>query len=1669
MMGKGQILAGPSAFLLLLFLLPGDNVELITDPEYLVLVPFVMQAETTENICVHLRNVNGSATVHIGLEERPETKISHVVSEANMFQCIPFRVPKWSNYPGTSEASLAVTVQAGMLALDNREKVLIRTSDSLVFVQTDKPLYKPGQKVQFRIISVDEGFRPMNETFPLVYIQDPKRYRLQQWTNVEQKMGLVQLSFPLSSEPPQGTYKVVVEKASGNKVERSFEVKEYVLPKYEVLVKAPKEITFQAEELEVNVCGLYTYGKPVAGQVKIRVCQKYNAEFTRLYRERCHGAASQGICGEFSGEANGQGCLSQVVKMKGFHLNPDRFEMSLKVEGTIAEEGTGVELTGEASIRIIRTFSTITFEKVDSHYKSGIPFTGQVKLMDAAKVPIANETIQISEYQTGTTTDYITDDQGRAQFSIDTDNFTGSQLQIEATCKPNSACERHFINSYHRSAFHSAWHFYSPSQSYVHIERVPGPLSCGQTQTLRVHYILNSTVVKEPEVVFYYLVSLDRVAFLWWVELTGEASIRIIRTFSTITFEKVDSHYKSGIPFTGQVKLMDAAKVPIANETIQISEYQTGTTTDYITDDQGRAQFSIDTDNFTGSQLQIEATCKPNSACERHFINSYHRSAFHSAWHFYSPSQSYVHIERVPGPLSCGQTQTLRVHYILNSTVVKEPEVVFYYLVMSKGNTVRSGTHILPVEHREGTAKGVFSLDLSVNMDFAPLARLLLYTVLPSEEVVAHSADFTVENCFANKVNLRFSDAEGLPASKTHVHLAASKGSLCAVHAVDKSVFLLKPEAQISPKTVYDLLPVKNLRDYVYRQDDLAETRVGPCMDGKNMVVGDISDRPFNWNEADVYDILKDFGVTIISRTLRRKPFLCRGPLIDTIDIRRMSGAPDTFAPQAERTAERTGRQQETVRSYFPETWLWNTYVVNDESQGEIDIPVTIPDTITEWKAGAFCLSPDVGFGLAQTASLTAFQPFFLDLTLPYSVVRGEAFTLKATVFTYMQRCIRVSISLAPSAEFVATPLEKEEESYCLCADERKTVSWTVTPKSLGEINFTASAEAVNSEQLCGNEIVEMPSEGQKKTMIKSLLVEQEGVERDVVFSNLLCAAEKSKSSGPLSLKLPDNVVEGSARASFCVLGDLLGIAIQNLHKLLRMPYGTGEQNLALFVPNIYILEYLNKTEQLTEEVKTKAIGYLVAGYQRQLKFKGTDGSYSTFGQYNPGPGNTWLTAFTLKSFSRARPYIFVDEKHIQDAQAALAYSQKENGCFHGVGTLGNNRMKGGVDDETTLTAYITAAFLESGLPLNHPTVHNALFCLEKAAQVKEIHVYTLALLAYSFALAEKEELRQKMLLLLHQEAVQEEDGSLHWKRPGMEDVNPYHPYFHRRAPSAEVEMAAYVLLSYLTNQPAPSQEVLGTATRIVKWLSRQQNPTGGFSSTQDTVVALQALTLYGSVTYSKSSTGTEVTLSSTEGTLRQFQVDSTNRLLLQCQALPRVPGDYDSMATGEGCVHVQTTLKYNVQPHQEEALFMLEVNTVPETCTGPKANRTFDVAINVSYTGSRPASNMAIVDVKMLSGFVPVKSSVKQLESHNLVRRTEVSTSHVLLYLEKVTNMTQSYTFTVEQDVPVQNLKPAVIRVYDYYETDEGADAKYIAPCNTGRCLKIAGHRSPGLLCWHL
>ncbi|XP_067881235.1 C3 and PZP-like alpha-2-macroglobulin domain-containing protein 8, partial [Heterodontus francisci] len=181
------------------------------------------------------------------------------------------------------------------------------------------------------------------------------------------------------------------------------------------------------------------------------------------------------------------------------------------------------------------------------------------------------------------------------------------------------------------------------------------------------------------------------------------------------------------------------------------------------------------------------------------------------------------------------------------------------------------------------------------------------------------------------------------------------------------------------------------------------------------------------------------------------------------------------------------------------------------------------------------------------------------------------------------------------------------------------------------------------------------------------------------------------------TLGVPHNVVPGSERATASMIGDVMGPTLNNLDNLLRLPFGCGEQNMIHFAPNVFVLKYLQKTKQLFTELESEATDYLLQGYQRQLTYKRDDGSYSAFGERDSS-GSMWLTAFVLKSFAQSRGFIFIDPKELITAKDWIIQHQKEDGSFPAVGRILNKDIQGGIHGRISLTAYVVAALLETGI-----------------------------------------------------------------------------------------------------------------------------------------------------------------------------------------------------------------------------------------------------------------------------------------------------------------------------------------------------------------------------------
>lgn len=60
--------------------------------------------------------------------------------------------------------------------------------------------------------------------------------------------------------------------------------------------------------------------------------------------------------------------------------------------------------------------------------------------------------------------------------------------------------------------------------------------------------------------------------------------------------------------------------------------------------------------------------------------------------------------------------------------------------------------------------------------------------------------------------------------------------------------------------------------------------------------------------------------------------------------------------------------------------------------------------------------------------------------------------------------------------------------------------------------------------------------------------------------------------------------------------GDILALSIHHLNSLVELPVGCGEQNMIHFAPSIYVLQYLDMSNQDNAEIRSRALSYMKEG-----------------------------------------------------------------------------------------------------------------------------------------------------------------------------------------------------------------------------------------------------------------------------------------------------------------------------------------------------------------------------------------------------------------------------------------------------------------------------------------
>ncbi|XP_076755631.1 CD109 antigen isoform X1 [Xylocopa sonorina] len=1082
----------------------------------------------------------------------------------------------------------------------------------------------------------------------------------------------------------------------------------------------------------------------------------------------------------------------------------------------------------------------------------------------------------------------------------------------------------------------------------------------------------------------------------------------------TMDLIKTSEYYKPGLKYTAFIKLTYHDGTPVQDNKNPVTIKYSYTTDDQpvytnitgMLDEHGMVKLDFyppKSNGNTSYSLNIEAN----------YLNLY--EWFPSTNQAMSQNNEYIQaILKTENP-----TVDREVEIEVNST---SPLKYINYEIFGRGDILDAGSIYAQNKH---TA----SFKFLPTYVMAPTAHVIVYYVGTDGEIIADSLDIELEGVLKNFVDIKIAPEEVGPGENVNLVITSNPNSYVGLLGVDQRSILLKSGNDISYEQVY-----KELKSY----DNVHKS---PYADS-------VFDR-FLWSpgSATASDVFKETGAVIMTNGYVHENFRIQQP---GILEGRITGSPhggstlrpDLGPPVTHKLATRPPLAGPYAFSRIPppvwnkprvflmhdilNTWLFTNF--SSGYEGKNELKRTVPDSITSWVLTAFSVNDVHGLGLInEPRKLKVFRPFFIAMDLPYSVIRGEIVAIQIVVFNYMNKKVVAEVILTNEGQFDFAEMSNEvhdvpklelyrTKKIDVKANSGASVTFMIIPRELGYITIKATANSI----LAGDAVE------------RKLLVKAEGETQYINKAIFMDLRSRTSASTNITIDIPKNAVPDSEHIEISAVGDILGPSILNLANLIKMPSGCGEQNMLKFVPNIMVLNYLKNTNQLTQAVQGKALRYMEIGYQTELTYRHDDGSFSAFGMSDSN-GSTWLTAFVAKAFKQASAYIPIEDRIINEALQWLANNQAPNGSFPEVGRVSHRDMQGGAAKGIALTAFTLIAFLEnadsSGKYRN--TINKGIdYIVRNMNDVDD--VYALSICTYALNLA-KHPYESTAFNLLESKAITKEDIKW-WSKPvAVDDKNPW---YHSLPRSVDVEMTSYALLTYL------KRNLVVDSIPVMKWLVRQRNAEGGFASTQDTVIGIQALANLGEKLATKSN-AISIVFMYEGGGQSQMNINPDNSIILQKQVLPRKTRLVNITATGNGFALVQVSFQYNLNVTGAWPLFTLD----PQVDKNSNANH-LQLSVCSGFVPTKEAntSNMVVMEVSLPSGFTVDRESLPSLEVSQNVKRVETKNGDtvVVLYFDEMNRQEYCPTVSAFRTHKVAKQRPVPVTIYDYYDSSRRARVFY-------------------------
>ncbi|MEX2140226.1 MAG: MG2 domain-containing protein [Pirellulales bacterium] len=695
------------------------------------------------------------------------------------------------------------------------------------------------------------------------------------------------------------------------------------------------------------------------------------------------------------------------------------------------------------------------------------------------------------------------------------------------------------------------------------------------------------------------------------------------------------------------------------------------------------------------------------------------------------------------------------------------------------------------------------------------------------------------------------------------------------------------------------------------------------------------------------------------------------------------------------------------VRTDFAETVYWHPLLISDEN-GQATVKFELSDSVTSYRVQTEAHDGAGRIGTGDGEILSRL-PFAVEPKLPLEVNAGDRIELPVAVSNDSSQPLETALSctvggsadrtlrVRDGARSVPTPLG------LLKLEDSSEQRLAVAPGSRARTYFTL--DVVGQK---GTAEVEVRGEAGSHADAKrqSIRVVPPGFPMAESYAGRIDGEQE------VTIDLPESVIPGTLEVTLAAYPSTLATLQSGLEGILREPSGCFEQASSSNYPNLLLLQYLEEHKVSQPELMRRGKEFLQAGYSKLTGYECKNRGFEWFGA---DPGHEALTAYGLMEFRDMAKVYDVDPALLDRTAEWLLGRRDGNGGFR------RNEKKldgfGSAPDQIT-NAYIVWALCESGQEGIEKELENV---IEHARGSND--AYEVALAAASAVdgkrLDEGRDLLGKLVTLQDREGrLIGKEGSI--TRSGGEAL--------------AIETTALAALAWLKLPEFREQ-----ANRAIDWIVRNRSGDGSFGSTQATILALKALVEHAKVNRATVAAG-EVIVKHGDRVIgtQTFGANAVNTIRLAGLEGELTPGknELTISLTGENQMPYTIDVSYRAKQPESHPECAVELST-KLAATEVKAGET--VALEAELVNkTNHGQPMTVAILGLPAGLQPRADQLEELKKAGTVDYFETRAREVICYWRSLApNKRVPLRLDLVAEWPGRYTGPAS-RAYLYYTAEQ-------------------------------